>query len=97
LILLLWAGMKQNLSHLYASWGNEVGEDIVRPELTGLHHLLCLLQPGFILHGRYCRTWATSRRSSTLERVGGYIYLVNKGRQGILCLLAVRDGVGVAT
>ena len=29
--------------------------------------------------------------------MGGYIYLVNKGRQGILCLLAVRDGVGVAT
>jgi len=45
----------------------------------------------------HCRTCATSRRSSTLERVGGYIYLVNKGRQGILCLLAVRDGVGVAT
>jgi len=27
----------------------------------------------------------------------GDIYLVNMGRQGILCLLAVRDGVGVAT
>jgi hypothetical protein len=29
--------------------------------------------------------------------VEGYIYLVNMGRQGILCLLAVRDGMGVAT
>jgi len=27
----------------------------------------------------------------------GDIYLVNMGRQGILCLLAVRNGVGVAT
>jgi hypothetical protein len=42
---------------LYASWGNEEGKDIVRPELTGLHHLICLLQPGFILHGRYY-AWA---------------------------------------
>ena len=29
--------------------------------------------------------------------MGGYIYLVNMGRQGILCLLAVKNGVGVAT
>ena len=28
---------------------------------------------------------------------GGYIYLVNVGRQGIRCLLAVKNGVGVAT
>jgi hypothetical protein len=42
---------------LYASWGNEEGKDIVRPELTCLHHLLCLLQPGFILYGRYY-AWA---------------------------------------
>jgi hypothetical protein len=27
----------------------------------------------------------------------GGIYLVNVGRQGILCLLAVKNGVGVAT
>ena len=28
---------------------------------------------------------------------GGYISLVNVGRQGIRCLLAVKNGVGVAT
>jgi len=38
-----------------------------------------------------------SRRSSTLECVMGDIYLVNMGRQGILCLLAVKKGMGVAT
>ena len=27
----------------------------------------------------------------------GYIYLVNVGRQGIRCLLVVKNGVGVAT
>jgi hypothetical protein len=31
------------------------------------------------------------------KRDGGYIYLVNVGRQGIRCLLAVKNGVGVAT
>jgi len=29
--------------------------------------------------------------------VGIYIYLVTVGRQGIRCLLAVKNGVGVAT
>jgi len=29
--------------------------------------------------------------------MGGYIYLVNMGRQGILCLLSMKNGVGVAT
>ena len=42
-----------------------------------------------------CRTCAASRRSSTLNVMD--IYLVNVGRQGILCLLAVKNGVGVAT
>ena len=31
------------------------------------------------------------------KRDGGYIYLVNVGRQGIRCLLVVKNGVGVAT
>jgi len=31
------------------------------------------------------------------SNVWGDIYLVNVGRQGILCLLAVKKGVGVAT
>jgi hypothetical protein len=37
----------------------------------------------------------TNKKKCNVMR--GYIYLVNLGRQGILCLLAVRDGVGVAT
>jgi len=31
------------------------------------------------------------------KNVWGGIYLVNIGRQGIICLLAVKNGVGVAT
>ena len=40
----------------------------------------------------------TSRRSSTHKKCNmGDIYLVNVGRQGIRCLLVVKNGVGVAT
>ena len=47
---------------------------------------------------QHCRTSATSRRSSTHKKCNmGDIYLVNVGRQGIRCLLAVKNGVGVAT
>jgi len=37
------------------------------------------------------------RRGDRPPSMGMDIYLVNMGRQGILCLLAVRNDVGVAT
>jgi hypothetical protein len=37
------------------------------------------------------------RRGDRPPSMGMDIYLVNLGRQGILCLLAVKNGVGVAT
>jgi hypothetical protein len=37
------------------------------------------------------------RRGDRPPSMGMDIYLVNVGRQGILCLLAVKNGVGVAT
>jgi len=37
------------------------------------------------------------RRGDRPPSMGMDIYLVNMGRQGILCLLAVKNGVGVAT
>ena len=36
-------------------------------------------------------------KNKCVKGMGGYIYLVNVGRQGIRCLLAVKNGVGVAT
>ena len=37
------------------------------------------------------------QKNKNVKGMGGYIYLVNVGRQGIRCLLAVKNGVGVAT
>jgi len=37
------------------------------------------------------------RRGDRPPSMGMDIYLVNMGRQGILCLLSMKNGVGVAT
>jgi hypothetical protein len=53
---------------------------------------------GDITYQNNIKTVARARRRGDRPLLMGMnIYLVNMGRQGILCLLSMKNGVGVAT